>query len=357
MFVVSLVGARPQFVKVAPVHFELSARGIRHEIIHSGQHYDERLSADFFDVFGLPKPRTNLLAGSGRHAEQTAKIMVRLDEALDDLRPDVVLLYGDTNTTLAGAVVASKRAEFVVHIEAGLRSFNSGMPEEVNRVAADHLSHLLLAPTEAALANLGREGLEQRSHLVGDVMVDALRRVEAANERHPPVMPIGWNSNCAYVFATLHRAENTDDPNRLKGLMNRLGNLGVEVRLAAHPRLVSRLSEFDITCSGRVTLWEPLSYPQTVAAITNATAVVTDSGGLQKEAALLACPCITVRHETEWTETVLYGWNTLAPNLEISVEKWASRPRSPLPDSVFGDGRAAERIVDTVIEELKRHRE
>lgn len=351
---VSLVGARPQFVKVAPVHHELQERGMQHHIVHSGQHYDDRLSKSFFDDLQIPVPSINLEAGSGAHAEQTARIIDRLDTALDQLRPDIVIVYGDTNTTLAGAVVVSKRSEYLVHVEAGLRSFNRKMPEETNRIVADHLSHLLLAPTTAAMKHLESEGLSLRSRLVGDVMVDALRQTQDRLKARPPAMPEEWESNRPYIFATLHRAENTDDRDRLRFLISRLNNIHPDVRLAAHPRLRARLHEFEIAPDGRLTLWEPLSYPQTVAAMSSAVAVVTDSGGLQKEAALLGIPCITARHETEWVETVNAGWNVIDPNLEVTFDQWVSMDRFPLSNDVFGDGHAAKRSVDVILDEYQR---
>lgn len=348
--VTSLVGARPQFVKLAPIHRELLRRGIGHRVIHSGQHYDHELSRSFFEDLGLPEPSVNLEVGSGSHAEQTARIMTRLDAALDQSRTDIVLIYGDTNTTLAGALVVSKRTEYLVHIEAGLRSFNRRMPEEVNRTVADHLSQLLLAPTGTSMRLLANEGLHHRARLVGDVMVDAVRAMERKVSELPPAMPPQWQEDVEFILVTLHRAENTDDPNRLQVIIDRLGMIHSDVRLAAHPRLVAQMKRHNIRAQNSLSLWPPLTYPQTVYAITKARAVVTDSGGLQKEAALLGCPCLTVRFETEWPETVQSGWNVLDPHLETSLSDWIAQSRTPISDEVFGDGRAAERIVDALIE-------
>ena len=355
--VVSLVGARPQFVKVAPVHHELQRRGLRHHIVHSGQHYDGRLSRSFFDDLQIPEPTVNLGVGSGGHAEQTARIVERFNNALDDVRPDIVIIYGDTNTTLAGALVVSKRSEFLVHVEAGLRSFNRQMPEEINRIVADHLSHLLLAPTGAAMKLLKGEGLATRSRLVGDVMVDVLRNTARTVSEHPPTMPAGWADSTDYVLATLHRAENTDDPARLSQLIAQLGLMHHDVRLAAHPRLTARMSEFNISATEGLSLWQPMSYPQTVHAVLRSVAVITDSGGLQKEAALLSRPCITARHETEWIETIDNGWNILDPNLTTSLPDWIGRSRGPITDAVFGDGRAARNIVDELLKGWSQYRE
>lgn len=351
--IASLVGARPQFVKLAPIHHELARQGINHDIVHSGQHYDERLSEQFFLDLEIPAPAINLNVGSSSHATQTARIMNGLDEALNCLRPDVVLVYGDTNTTLAGALVVSKRNEYLVHIEAGLRSFNRSMPEEVNRIVADHLSHLLLAPTQSALDRLRVEGLGNRAHFGGDLMVDVLRQTQTRVLSQPPKMPEGWDSSVPYVFATLHRAENTDDACRLRLLVDRLSEIHPNVRLAVHPRLRARLAEHKIIPQGGLSLWEPLSYPQTISAIIDAVAIVTDSGGLQKEAALLGTPCVTTRHETEWVETIETGWNVLDPCLESSVVESKTNSRPPLSDDVFGDGHAAIRSVATILNEYK----
>jgi UDP-N-acetylglucosamine 2-epimerase (non-hydrolysing) len=350
--IVSVVGARPQFVKVAPIHRELSSRGIEHSIIHSGQHYDDSMSATFFADLGLPEPAINLGAGSGKHADQTAAIIARLDGALMQLHPDVVVIYGDTNTTLAAAVVVAKRSEILVHVEAGLRSNNRRMPEEINRIAADHLSHLLLAPTRTAMAILAHEGLADRSQLVGDVMVDELRFVEDRVRKSPPQMPEGWATSGSYVFATIHRAENTDDESRLRYVLQRLGSMHVDVRLAVHPRLANRMEHFNIASSHSISLWPPLSYPQTIHALRDALAVVTDSGGLQKEAVLLGRPCITARNETEWLETVESGWNVIDPQLTTSIPDWSRMTRRPLAEEVFGDGHAAVRIVDAILQQV-----
>jgi UDP-N-acetylglucosamine 2-epimerase (non-hydrolysing) len=231
------------------------------------------------------------------------------------------------------------------------------MPEEINRIVADHLSHLLLAPTTAAMRLLESEGLALRSRMVGDVMVDVLRNTARMVSEHPPEMPRGWANSDDFVFATLHRAENTDDPSRLRQLIHRLGAMHHDVRLAAHPRLTARMNEFKVSATGGLSLWQPLSYPQTVHAMLRSTAVITDSGGLQKEAVLLGRPCITARYETEWVETVEAGWNLLDPNLDVSLTEWIRRRRAPLSNEVFGDGHAARNIVDEILNGWSRHRD
>lgn len=315
------------------------------------------MSAVFFADLDLPEPAVNLEAGSGAHAQQTATIMMRLDEALNRLHPDVVVVYGDTNTTLATANVVAKRSEILVHIEAGLRSHNRRMPEEINRIATDHLSDLLLAPTAASMEFLRKEGLSSRAQLVGDVMVDALRFVEKRVRMTPPRMPDSWPTSGGYVFATIHRAENTDDEPRLRHLLERLGSMHTDVRLAVHPRLADRMKSFKIAVGKSVSLFPPLSYPQTVRAVIDCEVVVTDSGGLQKEAALLGCPCITARAETEWVETVETGWNVIDPQLKSSISKWIGVVREPLAVQVFGDGHAASRIVDAILDQVGTSRD
>lgn len=349
MHLVSVVGARPQFVKLAPIHHECVSRGIRHSIIHTGQHYDPGMSDVFFSELNIPEPLVNLHIGSGSHAAQTGKMIERLDSELYALNPDVVLVYGDTNTTLAAAVVVGKRAERLVHLEAGLRSFNRAMPEEINRILVDHSSDLLLAPTKNAISHLRNEGLADRSVLVGDVMVDALAFARTSVANQVPQMPRGWGSDRNYVLATVHRAENTDQPDRLRYLIERLRQYPIEVRLAVHPRLEQRLKDFDIRLDGAIQPFAPLTYLQTVNAIVRSTGVVTDSGGLQKEAAILDKPCITVREESEWVESIEAGWNVLDPALTVDPGEWFGASR-PIPcGHLYGDGKAAPRVVEAIL--------
>ncbi|MFN8125115.1 MAG: UDP-N-acetylglucosamine 2-epimerase (non-hydrolyzing) [Candidatus Nanopelagicales bacterium] len=345
--VTSVVGARPQFVKLAPVAEALAAAGIDHRIVHTGQHYDERMSQAFFTDLVIPEPHHNLAVGSGGHGAQTGEMMIRLEPVLADERPDWVLTYGDTNSTLAAAVVAVKLHLPLAHLEAGLRSFNRRMPEEHNRVLTDHASDVLLAPTQLAMDNLAGEGLGHRSRLVGDVMADVCLRV--AESAGAPPLPDGVAG--PFVVATIHRAENTDDPDRLRQILAGLRAQPVPVVLMAHPRLVAKSAEAGETLTGGALLaTEPYGYPDMVAAVREAQAVVTDSGGLQKEAYLLGTPCTTVRTETEWVETVSARWNRLDPDL-TQVDTW-STPPTPADHSrtLYGDGRAAHAVAAILAE-------
>ena len=362
MHVVSVVGARPQFVKLAPVAEAVaSAAGWTHGIVHTGQHYDTRMSDAFFADLRIPDPDVHLGVGSGSHGAQTGAMLAGLEEVLLERRPDVVLVYGDTNSTLAAAVAAVKIAVPVAHLEAGLRSFNRRMPEEHNRVLTDHAADLLLAPTEVAMGHLRTEGLADRSHLVGDVMTDVCLRTRDAVRRAGGDVraELGLPADGGpFVLATIHRAENTDDPQRLRAVVAALTSLDVPVVLPAHPRLVERCARFgvDLQAAPLHTV-PPLSYPQTVAAVVAAQAVVTDSGGLQKEAYLLDTPCTTLRTETEWTETLHGGWNVLVGSLAELADLAAvvGRPAPTAPRGTpYGDGRAAYRVVETLAGHLAR---
>ncbi|MDR2378081.1 MAG: UDP-N-acetylglucosamine 2-epimerase (non-hydrolyzing) [Bifidobacteriaceae bacterium] len=348
--VVSVVGARPQFVKLAPVAEAFARAGVDHRIIHSGQHYDPAMSGAFFADLAIAAPDVNLGVGSGPHGRQTGVMLAALEDVLERERPDWVLVYGDTNTTLAAALAAVKIHLPVAHLEAGLRSFNRRMPEEHNRVLTDHASDLLLAPTEAAMGHLRREGLAQASRLVGDVMTDVCHRVADA------VRP-GWRDQSAegegpgrFVLATIHRPDNTDAPDRLDGIVQALAELPRPVRLAAHPRLRAKAAEFGIELRrGAIEPVEPLNYPAMVAAVLDSAAVVTDSGGLQKEAYLLGRPCTTVRPETEWVETLAGGWNLLADR-PGDIAAAVTRPRPVGPRSQpYGDGHAADKAVAAIL--------
>ncbi len=352
--VVTVVGARPQFVKAAPVSRALAASGHDEVVIHTGQHYDDAMSAAFFRDLEMDQPALNLEVGGGPHGAMTGEMLRRLEPALLDQRPDGVLVYGDTNSTLAGAVVAAKlvydggRRPWLTHVEAGLRSFNRGMPEERNRVVADHLADLLLAPTPAAIANLEREGLAQRAELVGDVMVDAHAWATAhAGSRLPPVAA----EHDGYLLLTLHRAENVDHPERLAAVIEGLA-VRLPVIFPVHPRTRGALDRAGLALPQNVVPIEPVGYLEMVALEASAEAIATDSGGVQKEAYLSGVPCITLRTETEWVETVEAGWNrvvgadptALAAALADEAFMRRDRPRPPL----FGDGDAARRIVDAL---------
>jgi UDP-N-acetylglucosamine 2-epimerase (non-hydrolysing) len=352
--VVSIVGARPQLIKLAPIAAAFRRSDARHVIVHTGQHYDADLSDVFFTGLGIPDPDVHLGIGSGTHGVQTGRTLAALDPVLMEERPDWVLVYGDTNSTLAGALAAVKLHIPVAHLEAGLRSFNRLMPEEHNRILTDHAADLLLVPTDEAMRHLAAEGLAGRSQLVGDVMVDVCLQVRDAvlAGAHPrPALPVGIDPDSPYLLATLHRAENTDDPRRLAELVGALADLPVPVCLLAHPRLVARADEHGIKLDqGPLRAGRPLPYAAMVAAVLGSVGVVTDSGGLQKEAYLLGRPCTTLRTETEWVETLAGDWNRLVPHpAELGAAAWADIATRPAPatpqDQPYGDGRAAERVV------------
>lgn len=352
MKVLSVVGARPQFVKLAPVHHALVAQSHEHVIVHTGQHYDRDMSDVFFEDLGIPKPDENLAVGSASHGKQTGAMLELLEGAFERHNPDWVLVYGDTNSTLAAAVAAVKMHLPLAHLEAGLRSFNRQMPEEHNRVLTDHAADLLLAPTEAARAHLIAEGLGARAVVVGDVMTDVCLKIRDEVTRRAPPMPVHWNDG-RYVVSTIHRQENTDDPKRLQQILAHLSTTSHEVRLLAHPRLRAKALEHGLSLeSANVRAFDPLPYPQLVQAVTHAIGVITDSGGLQKEAFLLGVPCITLRTETEWIETVELGWNTIDAECSQSIDEIFNRPINPAGNP-YGDGHAAEKVVQALVSRLK----
>lgn len=347
MRILSVVGARPQFVKLAPIAHALEGRA-EHVIVHTGQHYDELMSDVFFRDLGIPAPDVNLGVGSGRHGAQTGAMLGGLEEIFEQYRPDWALVYGDTNSTLAAAVAAVKIHLPVAHLEAGLRSFNRRMPEEHNRVLTDHASDLLLAPTEVAMGHLATEGLAAKSVLVGDVMTDVLYATRDAVAGRPA--PAGVEAGEYYV-ATLHRPDNTDDPQRLRAIIDQLAGLPHPVLLLTHPRLAKLAEEAGIELStGAIRAIAPLAYPDLVAAVMHSAGVVTDSGGLQKEAFLLRVPCTTVRPETEWVETVELGWNVLVSDDLSVLRSSVVRPAPAATDAApYGDGHAAQAVADALL--------
>jgi UDP-N-acetylglucosamine 2-epimerase len=348
--VLSVVGARPQFIKAAPVSRALRAAHTE-VLVHTGQHYDDAMSAAFFRDLEMPSPDVDLGVGGGSHGAMTGEMLRRLEPVLLEHEPDGVLVYGDTNSTLAGALAAAKlaypdgRRPWLAHVEAGLRSFNRRMPEERNRVVADHLADLLLAPTPVAMEHLAREGLAGGAELVGDVMVDAHAW---AMERAGEHLPEAARELDRYVLLTLHRAENVDDPRRLARILDGL-DIGLPVVFPIHPRTRGSLDRSGIALPDNVVALAPVGYLAMVALEAHAHAIATDSGGLQKEAYLAGVPCVTLRSETEWTETVEAGWNrvvdadprALATALADEAFMRRDRPRPPL----YGDGRTAARIV------------
>jgi len=340
------VGARPQFVKLAPIATAMAGK-VEHIVVHTGQHYDELMSDVFFRDLGIPAPDVNLAIGSGPHGAQTGAMLAAIEPVIEEYAPDWVLVYGDTNSTLAATVAAVKMHVPLAHLEAGLRSFNRRMPEEHNRVLTDHAADLLLAPTSVAMGHLADEGLADRSVLVGDVMTDVLYTV-----RDGVLAGSGPQGAGDYYIATIHRPDNTDDPARLRAIVDGLAGLDRPVRLLAHPRLVAAGEASGIDLGrGAIELASPLAYPELVAAVMGSAGVITDSGGLQKEAFLLRVPATTVRPETEWVETVDLGWNVLVGSDLSSLRDAVQRPRPADTEAApYGDGHAADRVVEVLSE-------
>lgn len=350
-FVLSVVGARPQFIKAAVVSRQLVKRSVPERLVHTGQHYDFDMSRCFFEELGIAEPVVNLGVGSGSHASQTAAMLVGLERLMQIEPPSAVLVYGDTNSTLAGALVAAKLHIPVLHVEAGLRSRNRRMPEEVNRVVTDRLSSLLFAPSKDAVRNLLAEGVDPHCVLeVGDVMYDAVlaarQRVRVRQAEH------------SHTLVTVHRAENTDNPERLASIFQALAALSHDRRivLPLHPRTRARLEAAGIAVSDRIEVIPPVGYHEMVGLEATAELILTDSGGVQKEAYFHRVPCITLREETEWPELVDAGWNVVVPPLSAQrivdgVESIASAHRRPWVE-LYGDGRAGERIAEAVSEFL-----
>jgi len=347
MKILSIVGARPQFIKASPVSHALRQQ---HEeiLVHTGQHYDRALSAIFFEEMGIPKPDYNLGVGSGSHGQQTAQMLTELERLMQQKKPDWVLVYGDTNSTLAGAVAAAKLHIPIAHVEAGLRSFNRAMPEEINRILTDHASTLLLCPTQTAVSHLANEGITDGVHLVGDVMYDAMLSFLPKIDETVVLSQLGVVSD-GYVLATVHRASNTDDAESLTAVFDCLALSPFPVLLPAHPRTVAAMKRWHVSLPDGVQLIPPVSYLSMLALEKNARFIMTDSGGVQKEAYLLGVPCITLREETEWVETAVDGWNTITGVDQKKVRAALSTPRpTNAPPPVFGNGAAAVQITELI---------
>jgi UDP-GlcNAc3NAcA epimerase len=349
--VLTVIGNRPQFIKAAAVSPHLR-RDHGEFLVHTGQHFDDRLSAVFFAELGLPAPDEQLGIALGTASSQTARMLAALEPVLDTVAPDVVLIYGDTNSTLAGALAGAQAGVPVAHVEAGMRSFDRTMPEELNRVLSDHASRLLLCSTEVAMTNLRNEAVAGRAELVGDVMVDIAVAIQPkARERSDLVRARGLEPG-GYLLATAHRAGNVDEVARLTQLVEVLEAMPLPVVLPLHPRTGARLRSSGLLDrleqAPRVTLTEPLGYFELTALLCGARAVLTDSGGLQKEAYLAQVPCITLRANTEWTETVELGWNVLVDLDATAAVAALDRPRPVAAPDVYGDGHAGERVVDAL---------
>jgi len=347
--IVSIVGARPQFIKAAALSSKLRKQN-EEILVHTGQHYDYEMSGVFFDGLELPRPDWNLGVGSGSHAFQTGAMLERIEGVLLAERPDYVLIYGDTNSTLAGALAASKLSIPVAHVEAGLRSFNRHMPEEINRIVSDHLSDLLLCPSTTAVFNLAAVGISQNVHLVGDVMLDILKRAKrCADGKESAVLTRLGLAGHSYLLATVHRSENTDNVARLASILNAFNSTDEPIVFPVHPRTRKTISATGFQARPHVHLINPVGYVEMVALLGSARLAITDSGGLQKEAYWLGVPCLTLRDETEWVETVEAGWNLLVSwdlrRIVDAVHSFTPPIRHP---PLYGDGAAADKCVDLI---------
>jgi len=340
--IIAIVGTRPQFIKHFP--FEKAAKNkIDLVTIHTGQHYDNNMSAVFFEELGMNRPDYMLQIGSGSHGEQTGKMMIEIEKICLEEKPDGVLVYGDTNSTLAGAIVASKLHIPVIHVEAGLRSFNKEMPEEVNRVMTDHVADLLLVPSQTAVDNLLKEGLTKGVYIVGDIMKDLVVYVKDNALYKKP------NIKADYYYATLHRPYNVDEPDRLQFILSQLNSLDKKVIFAAHPRTINRIdslknqnSSFQLT---NIELIPPQGYLENLGYLMASELLITDSGGMQKEAYWLNKKCITIRSETEWVETINGGANTLIFNNIEDLKNEILQPVLNWDENLYGDGKSSERII------------
>lgn len=337
--ILSVVGARPQFVKAAAVSRALAARGLPEVLVHTGQHHDVGMSEIFFEELEIPLPAHNLGIHGGSHGAMTGRMMAALEPILVAERPDLVLIYGDTNSTLAAALVAAKLHVPVAHVEAGLRSFDRRMPEEINRVVADHLSTVLLCPTQAAIENLAREGITAGVHHVGDVMYDAALHAATKATAADILDRLGLQRG-GFAVATIHRQENTDNPAALAAVLDYLEAMAADgpVVFPVHPRTRQAMARAGIAAPRGFVLIDPIGYLDMAHLVQSSRLVLTDSGGLQKEAYFHRVPCITLRSTTEWVETVHAGWNRLWRGPDFVT------PRRDIPD--YGDGRAAERVGD-----------
>ncbi|WP_067072639.1 non-hydrolyzing UDP-N-acetylglucosamine 2-epimerase [Methanoculleus horonobensis] len=351
MKIVSIVGARPQFIKCAPVSRELRKE---HEeiLVHTGQHYDHGMSEIFFEELRIPKPDYNLGIGSGTHGRQTGAMLGAIEDVLETEKPDIVMVYGDTNSTLAGALAAAKLHISVAHVEAGLRSFDRRMPEEVNRVLTDHASDLLFCPTETAVANLAAEGVTEGVHLVGDVMCDAINYNRAVAEERSRILEDVGVEPGGYLVVTVHRPSNTDSRENMAAILSALGEAERPVVFPVHPRTRRYLGEHGLLTKmpENVRVIEPLGYLDMLHLMAHAEKILTDSGGVQKEAYMLGVPCITLRENTEWVETVEAEWNMLVGAERESIID-AIRHFSPESQQteVFGNGNASALIGEILI--------
>ncbi len=353
MKIISIVGARPQFIKLAPLSKKLSEIS-ESIIVHTGQHYNKNMSEQFFIDLDIDEPKYNLEIGSGKHGKQTGQMLGAIEQVLESEAPNVVIVFGDTNSTLAGALAAVKMQIPTVHIEAGLRSFNREMPEEINRIVADHCSDLLFAPTDIAMKNLENDNLIEKSFLTGDIMVDALiDNLKKAEETSTIIEDVDIKGD--YSLLTLHRPYNVDSPQLLSKILNLMSKPGQQIIFPIHPRTKKMLDNFNININGNIKLIDPVGYLDFVWLEKNSNRIITDSGGIQKEAYLLKKPCITLRTETEWVETVDSGWNILLqPGDNNFVDVIKNFRPSGVQKTVFGTD-VTNKMVEIILERYKKN--
>lgn len=348
---VTVLGARPQFIKASPV-----SRALREHceeiIIHTGQHYDSNMSDIFFEELHIPKPDYNLGIGSASHGKQTGEMLEKIEEILVTQKPNYVLVYGDTNSTIAGALAASKLHIPVIHVEAGLRSFNKAMPEEINRILTDHVSDILFAPTETAVSHLKQENIHDNVFNVGDVMYDAVQYNTSLAEEKSMIMQQHELEQQKYILVTIHRAENTDDPERLKNILDALDQIPDEKVWPIHPRTKHKIEQYgyDLSTISSLKIIEPVGYLDMLQLEKNAKKILTDSGGVQKEAYFLHVQCVTAREETEWVETLEGGANVLVGANTDKIVKAISKDNSPQYKPLFGEGNAAQLITAMLLD-------
>lgn len=351
MKIVSVVGVRPQFVKASVVSRELRKNN-EEILIHTGQHYDYQMNKVFFEQLNIPEPDYHLDIGSGSHGYQTGEMLKKIEKVLIKEKPDLVLIYGDTNSTLAGALAASKLNIRTAHVESGLRSFDKSMPEEINRVITDHCSDILFCPTQNAVENLKSEGITENVYLTGDVMVDSLLYNKDVAENKSNILNYLGLNNKEYIVATVHRASNTDNKNNLQNIANALYELNCIVVFPAHPRTEKLLKKYKLydKLRNNIKLIEPLGFFDFIKLLNHAKVILTDSGGIQKEAYLLKVPCITLRENTEWIETVEDGWNILVGANKETIIKMVNEfnPSVKTHSNRFGSGNSGARITSIV---------
>lgn len=348
MKILTVIGARPQFIKAAAVS-NIIRKEHEEILVHTGQHYDENMSKIFFEELNIPKPDYNLGIGSGGHGKQTGTMLIELEELYIKEKPDMVLVYGDTNSTLAGALCASKLLIPVAHIEAGLRSFNMNMPEEQNRILTDHISKYLFVPTTSATKNLSNEGVTSGVYNVGDVMYDATLNFSKLSKEKSEIMTKLNLKEEEFILATIHRAENTNDINKLRNIIEALNESGEQIILPLHPRTKKYMDDYNLSFNKNIKIIDPVGYLEMISLEMHCRKIITDSGGVQKEAFFMNKPCITMRDETEWVETVENGWNIVVGTDKAKIlDGILNFVPNKAKQNIFGDGHAAEKILKII---------